>query len=189
MIIPTGFGQVTLNFAGNGLANPGACVFGIDQAGGVAVDDAAENIYNAFSSTILTRLTDDITLTSCLVKFGPNTTGPSAEFSGTEAGGLGGSGATSNTAYLVRKNTALGGREGRGRMYLPGVQEASVGSDGLLDTTARDLLQDECDTFRDALGLLTVPLVLLHNSATAPTAVTGLAVQARAATQRRRLRR
>lgn len=189
MIIPVGFSQATLNFAGNGLANPGAVVFGMDQGGGADPDTVAEQVYGAFEATILTQLTDDITLTSCLVKFGPNTTGPSAEFAAAAIGGIGGAGSPSNAAYLVRKNTSLGGRQGRGRMYLPGVAESTTGSDGAIDPGTRDIIQDEVTTFGNLLVLASIPMVLLHTDATAPTPVTTLVLQGRIATQRRRLRR
>lgn len=189
MNIPSGFAQVTLGFAGNGLANPAACVFGVDQGGGATPEDVAETIFDLFVGTILPNLNDDVELVSSLVKFGPNTTGPSAEFTGSEAGGAAGSGGVSNTAYLVRKNSGLGGREGRGRMYLPGVTEVDVGSDGLVDPILLGALQTDVTNFGAGLTLGGFPMVILHNSATTPTPVTTLVVQSRVATQRRRLRR
>jgi hypothetical protein len=189
MIIPSGFAQCTMGFAGNGLANPAAVVFGIDQGGGANPDDVAEQVYDTWVATILNQQCDDITLVSCLVKFGPNDTGPSAEFTGNDPGVLSASGAVSNTAYLVRKNTSLGGRKGRGRMYLPGVVESTVGSDGAIDPTPLASLQLEVTGFGNVLTLGSLPMVLLHNDATAPTPVTSLVVQGRVATQRRRLRR
>lgn len=187
--IPTGFGHVLLGFGGNGLAFPGASTFGIDQGGGADPADVAETIYNGFAATVLTQLTDDITFEVCRVKFGPNTTGPSAEFFGAETGGSAGAGSPSNCAYLLRKNSTLGGREGRGRMYLPGVIESTTGSDGAIDPGQRASIQDDVDAFVGALALAGLPMVILHSSATPPTPVTTVEVQANIATQRRRLRR
>lgn len=189
MIIPAGFCQATLNFGGNGLAFPAACVLGLDQGGGATPEDVAENVYTTFSSTILPQLTNDIVLESVLVKFGPNDTGPSAEFTGTDDGGISSPGAPSNVAYLIRKNTSLGGRKGRGRMYVPGVSEATVGSDGALEPANMALIQTAVTNFGAALVLDGMAPVLLHGDATTPTPITTLVVQPVAATQRRRLRR
>lgn len=189
MTIPVGFCQATWNFSGNGLQHPAAVVCGFDQGSGAAVEDVASSLYNLMGITILTKLTNDINLDSCVVKFGPDSTGPSAEATGSFTGGVSSPGASSQVAYLVRKNTGLGGRRGRGRMYLPGVNEAAIGSDGVLDSTFLGELQDEVDEFVGSLSLASLPMVVLHDDATAPTAVTTLVVQPVVATQRRRLRR
>lgn len=189
VVIPSGFCQATVNFGGNGLAFPGAVVLGFDQGGGADPDDVAETIYDTWASTILTLQTSAITLESVLVKFGPNTTGPSGEHTGAEVGGLSGQGSPSNCAYLVRKNTALGGRRGRGRMYIPGCLETSVGSDGAILEPDLANIQDQVTAFGAALVLAGLPMVVLHSDATTPTPVTTLVVQAVIATQRRRLRR
>lgn len=189
MIIPVGFAQATWNFEGNGLAYPGAVTLGLDPGGGADPDDVADAINGFFASTIMTMLNDDVTLVSTQVKFGPNATGPIGEFSSNIPGSVSGTGASSQCAYLVKKNSALGGHEGRGRMYLPGVTESFIGSDGALDSTQQGLLQTEVNEFFAGLTLAGYPAVILHNSATSPTPITTAIVQAVIATQRRRLRR
>lgn len=94
-----------------------------------------------------------------------------------------------NCSLLVRKSTALGGRAGRGRMFLPpfNLDEGNVDAKGMLDL---DYLND-MQTLFNAVFLPVAP-VILHDSATpgapAPTPITGWTVDPRIATQRRRLR-
>lgn len=176
-------------FSGDGLAFPAVCTLGFDQGGGVAVADAAENIHNAFVAELLPLLTDDVILDATEVKYGPNDTGPSALHSDPQAGSETGTGSPSNTAYLIQKNTALGGRQGRGRMFLPGVLEDGVGSDGAILLGRVDLINDGLEAFAIVLALQSLAVVLLHSDALAPTPVISLTCSTTAGTQRRRMRR
>lgn len=94
-----------------------------------------------------------------------------------------------NTCILVRKNTVLGGRANRGRFYLPPLWHDmdDTSAAGILSTDAVSGLQAAIDTWFDSLAP-----VLLHDeespAAGLVTAITSLSVQARMATQRRRLR-
>lgn len=108
-------------------------------------------------------------------------------------GALGGSAIAQNTAVLVRKNTGLGGRRNRGRMFLPGVTVSFVAANGTI--TAANVT-----TLQTAVNLLHSPalfaasnvdaMALFHETPpTTPTIVNSLDVQNLVATQRRRLRR
>ncbi len=95
-----------------------------------------------------------------------------------------------NCAFLVRKRTQLGGRAHRGRAYLPaglGVGEDSVPSTGVMLEAQRSVLQTRVDA-----ALPVADKVILHDSLTpgalSPTPITSYRVEARLATQRRRLR-
>jgi hypothetical protein len=95
-----------------------------------------------------------------------------------------------NSAFLVRKRSALGGRPHRGRMYLPagiGVGEDSVPATGVMLEAQRSVLQTRVNA---AFGV--GDKVILHDSLTpgalTPTLITALTLEARLATQRRRLR-
>lgn len=189
MTIPVGFAQTTFNFGGNGLAFPGAIVHGWDPGGGLSAADVAAATHSSFADNVMPELNDDVTLESTLCKFGPDATGPSALFTDPTNGGHSTTGAASNLCYLVRKNTALGGRQGRGRMYLPGVDEGEVGSDGAVSVGQVAALQAALDDFYAALILVTIIPVVLHDDALTPTPMTTAVVQAVAATQRRRMRR
>lgn len=100
-----------------------------------------------------------------------------------------------NCAALVRKRTDMAGRRGRGRMYLPGIQEASVSPTGIISGALLAQLQPAADDFLAGLEAIVgvEGMVVLHRSEgagvePAPTPVVSLQVDERIATQRRRLR-
>lgn len=97
-----------------------------------------------------------------------------------------------NCAFLLRKRTAVGGRKGRGRMFIPagvGVGEDSVPATGVMAEAQRAALETRYNNWIAALG---PDPVLFHDSdspgSTTPTPITSLTVEARLATVRRRLR-
>lgn len=96
-----------------------------------------------------------------------------------------------NVAFLVKKQTALGGRAYRGRFYLPPafVDELSINATGNILTAAYNILDGKVAAWlAPRLG----DWVLLHDTtspASSPTVITNFALDAVVATQRRRLRR
>ena len=193
MPIPDGYGQVNFHFEGAGLFYPAECTIGIDVTG---TSDTPEEIADFMAATWETEinpsLTNVVTLTNVHVKFGPDATGPSGDWNGANAGNISTSGASPQVSFLLKKGTAFGGRAGRGRMYIPGVPEAQVGSDGDLDDTFVANMTSAWEDFAvAAVGNLT-PFVLLHGSSSpisSPTPITSFQVDGRVATQRRRNRR
>jgi hypothetical protein len=109
------------------------------------------------------------------------------------AGALGGSANPQNVATLVRKNTGLGGRRNRGRMFLPGIPEAFTADNGIIAPANVTTLQTAVNLLHS--GALFAAsnvdaMVLLHSTPpTTPTVINSLDVQNLVATQRRRLRR
>lgn len=106
-----------------------------------------------------------------------------------------------NCALMVRKQTALGGRQGRGRIFLPGwLNESGVNDVGIIENNIRQIYQTTMDDFLadlaapDPVSGAETPMVILHGPTTtsnvvrAPTPVTSLTVDGRISTQRRRLR-
>jgi hypothetical protein len=100
-----------------------------------------------------------------------------------------------NSAHLIRKNTALGGRRNRGRMYLPGVGESDVSNVGVLTTTRINNLNTAYANWLAAVkaSIPVEEMVILHSlpagtTTPLPTTVTSLVCQPVIATQRRRLR-
>lgn len=97
-----------------------------------------------------------------------------------------------NCAYLVKKLSAVAGRRGRGRMYVPPfyVGEGSISQTGDLDGASLVALQNLITA-----GLPGDDFVILHSQAfgapapPAPTPITSFLVDRKIATQRRRLRR
>lgn len=121
------------------------------------------------------------------------------------AGGLAGASTTPNVSFLVRK-VIIGNRSSRsGRMYLPGVQEASVDEDGVISGTGVDDLQDGLSAFLTNTNNAGTPtthssnLVVVHleprpaqplpdDRVGTFTIVQALVLDELVATQRRRLR-
>lgn len=201
MTIPVGFGQCTHIFAGSSLDTGAAVVFGFEHDSSTVPETAAAALHDAWGDEIMPQLVNVVQLTQTIVKFGPDDVGPSAEFNAVVTGGDASPGAPANTAYLVTKTTALGGRRGRGRMYLPGVDETEVGGDGVVTPAKLTGLDTAIQAwFARVIALPWLgSLQLLHEPSAPgtenpspeppPTAIITLTVQQKVATQRRRLRR
>lgn len=98
-----------------------------------------------------------------------------------------------NNAVVVQKRTALGGRKGRGRMFLPPIyfDESAVSRFGNISPGTVSDVQDMVDVVKTHMNTtLGIDMLLFHNDGvTAPSEVTELIVESTIATQRRRLRR
>ena len=93
-----------------------------------------------------------------------------------------------NTWYA---RTEVGGRKGRGRAYLCGcLYNGILGGAGIIDAGALSDRQDAIDDFHSSVEAVdgVGQLVLLHSDGTTPNVLTAVTVQAKVATQRRRLR-
>lgn len=191
--IPTGFAQVNFLFGGAALPNGAEVTLAVESTGTVDTPaELAEFMANGWSSTILTGQSSNVTFLGTRVKFGPNETGPSAEFALSSPGGAASTTVSPNTAYLVRKITAQGGRAGRGRMYVPGPNETTVNAAGQVEPATLTAQQGLWDEFYDEMTSLDVQPVLLHGPEaplSVPTPITSFQVDSVVATQRRRLRR
>lgn len=193
MPIPAGCCQINFMFSGNSLPTGAQVTLGADITTGPATPTAVGTAVNASvsSSTIVGNLAIGNDYDGCLVKFGPDATGPSALVSAS----ISGSGVAScapNLAYLVHKVTDDGGRAGRGRMYWPGVAEAGVDGAGNIDSSYLSAFQtDVSDLLAKLIADDIFPMVLHGDGSpiTVPSEITAFTVDARAATQRRRLRR
>lgn len=193
MLIPDDYAQA--NFIHGGLALP----FGAQCTLGLNVElipgtreTAAENVSDAWLTYITPLMDSAVTHIATLVKFGPNDVGPSYEIASGGTGGATGDASPPNLSVLVRKNTGVGGRTGRGRMYVPGMTDGNLLDGGVIGSSVVSDWQQGFDDFFDALGASGIVPALLHDEdspVSAPYIITSFSVQARAATQRQRLRR
>jgi hypothetical protein len=97
-----------------------------------------------------------------------------------------------NTAILVNKSTARGGRRGRGRMFWPAmfVAEGNVGAAGTIAAPQLATLNTLFQDTHTALLSTNYPPFLLHDvSEVAPDGVQNWLIQSKVATQRTRLRK
>lgn len=193
MIIPLNYAQVNLIWGGVYLPFGAQTTFGI-VVDGILGDPSADaaTIKATVVDHFLENMADGVLLESVDVKYGPNNVGPTGSSASGAAGTIAGTGLSPNVTWLVTKNTAIGGRQGRGRMYIPGLVEGNVDgagaiTGGIVAAFQADLTQFLADMAGDGFDL-----VLLHSEdspAEDPYPITSLTVQATAATQRRRLRR
>lgn len=195
MEIPATYGQANFIFTGADLPTGAEITLGFDHSGSGLTTPvlAAEAIFDAWvAAGMNATYANTVSLVRVDVKFGPNNVGPSGSDSGLSTGQAGGGADSPNTALLVRKNTAFGGRAGRGRFYIPGVPQSYINGDGTLLSTPRANCQTALDAFESELNTRLLPPVLLHAAGSpinSPTPITSFTVDGRVATQRRRLRR
>lgn len=205
--IPAGFGQATFTFSGSGVPNGAAVTLGFSNTTVLSAAAICTQIRLNFETNIMPPLVQNTGLLSVLVKLGPNSTGQSAVQGSTVAGSDLSAQAPANVAYLIHKTTAGGGRRGRGRMFLPGVDETDVDQTGLIAAGKITALNNAFTNFALELVADATPPFLLHEPATTwvlvngqprrvptgaapvPTAITSWATDSRVATQRRRQRR
>lgn len=190
MIIPVGYGLVLIEFVAAGGSDPfGLVSFGVANDNDLSAQAVGDGVADAWQgSGIMANLSSSVATTNIRVKLGPNDDGAFYDRGMSIGGGGAATMAPVNTAYLLHKSTDLGGRKGRGRMYLPGVLEADVSSFGNITAGIVTAINVDAAALLSGLTTELVPMVLLHSDATAPTLVTGLQCDGIAATQRRRMR-
>lgn len=188
--IPSGYGQLTLVHTGAGVVGEAVWTQGFQNAGA----DDATTIGDAFkgflvASDYFDRLSTTCTVTEIRVKLGPSATGESAVVSVGNEGTIGGQPVSPNVACLIVKNTALGGRHGRGRLFIPCLAAAALDDSAHFDQIHADGIASDLQGIWAAMLLGGQAPVLLHSDAVTPTPLTSFAGISRIATQRRRNRR
>lgn len=193
VLIPDGFGQINWIFGGDAAPTGAQVTLAYEvPSGGGGPDDEAEFFFALWRDEVLPAQSSAITLEGVLVKHGPNATGPSGTFTGTEDGGASELAAPPNVALLVQKRTGFGGRTGRGRMFIPGIPEGQIDSSGNISEGVRADFETRLGELHAGMVVASAPPVLLHGSSgplSLPFPITQLTVAGRTATQRQRLRR
>lgn len=190
VLIPAGFAQVNLRFTGAAVPNGAEMTFGVDNA----VNNSPGVIGSTINTILAAQSLNAVLVATCdlssiLVKLGPNASGPAAVSTGTVSGTQSGGAGAVAVAALLTKNTAIGGRHGKGRMYQPGCSEAIVDPGGVLQAAHVTALNTKWNAILAAMATADMEMVLLHADATTPTPVTSITAQSVVATQRRRQRR
>lgn len=202
LVIPAGYAHVVHSLLWTGDPEPMAVTYGVKltAAGVDAPDTIAGDLAAAFVAQPLTNMNSLLTLVSTEAKINVVETEPEAyELGISTTGGAGGEAATclpQNSAYLVHKRTGVGGRIGRGRMYIPGVHEAAA--DNLGNVSSGEIGEWNTKLTAWLAAIVAKPTIdymcLLHDSegigaALLPYQVTALTLDPLIATQRRRLRK
>lgn len=190
MAIPAGFGQLSVVLTGGGIVDEAIWTMGFDNDAGDTPAEAAEAWWtNLEALDYRDYLSSSVTVTEVRCKLGPDATGPAGFFAVGLSGTVGGQSAPPNLAFLVHKNTLLGGRRGRGRAYLGGLAEAQLDEGGNTQSATASGLQTALSGAAAAMLLGSKPLALIHADGGTPTPLDSLTVDVRLATQRRRMRR
>lgn len=193
MLIPVNHAQINWRFSGLNAPFDAEVTMGVNtELLTVPETEVADDLATVWFNSFRARQVSSIELSLVRVKFGPNDIGPSFEAGASMPGAFSGQAESPQVSCLVSKATGVGGRAGRGRMYVPGVPAANYDDSGLMDSASRTSWQGSADDFIDGLVALGLVPVLLHapgSPITQPLPITAFTVQARAATQRRRLRR
>lgn len=192
-VIPASYAQVNWRFTGSGVPSGAETTLGlnIENYAGTPSQLGLLMAQAWDTANMDGNQSSDVALTSVLVKFGPTATGPSAVWA-TNIPGTNTTASPSQVAYLANKNTGLGGRQGKGRMYIPGVPEARVDQGGILTGGQQGFLQTALDNLHAFLltnDLLPVLLRAPDSPIQVPAPVISFTAQSKVATQRRRLRR
>lgn len=190
-VIPAGFGQAVMEFDFiTGPSNPMAMVFGYENASDQSPNGNAAIIRDEYVSNVLNTDLIGNNVQLLRVNVVQNPGGASASAASGEAGNNGDPTLPPQVAYLIRKQSASGGRTGRGRFYQPGPPVGATAEGGTVDSTIRGQLEEAFNDWNFNLDSNSIPMVILHAepSLLAPVLVTNLDVDVLLATQRRRLR-
>lgn len=98
---------------------------------------------------------------------------------------------TINTCALVRKVTGGGGKRNRGRMYVPGgvyLPESEINIVGEISGPQQSFYTTRLNNYMNELSSRDITPLLFHSDGGLATVITDFVLEAKVATQRRRLR-
>ena len=192
-----GFANVSLFATNNTSTRPAAITFGCAADGKTAQQVYNEVLGSISGTTGLKKgLSGTAAFTKIKVRVGQDNNAPDQLYESPIAitGTKGGPCCPSSVALLVHKRTAVGGRRGRGRIFMPwGITANSVGENGLLIPSEVTGLQTTWTAWLADLATRGIAMFVLHQAGISPTtlpaAVTSLIVDPMVSSQRRRLGR
>lgn len=181
LVIPSGYALAAWQFtSANGTA-PFVTTCGVSVPSSVPADlvDVANSLFTEYANELLPATHTQMTLER--VSLQVDTAGGLASYDSdlsSEGGGDSSAPMPYAAAIIMRKITAVGGRAGRGRMFLPGTaSENVVDQNGIVDSVQRAALNTAMENLWDqhAVTIPTSNPVLLHDEAspvTAPSTIT-----------------
>jgi len=198
MFLPSGMAEVAFHFQCAGIVDQIITTLGIHPDGLLTPVQIATAVSNAWTTSTApggpfqaSNMSNQYTLAtvSCTLM---TATGPTiGEYAANVVGGSAVSRPPAQVAILVRKQTARGGRKGRGRMFLPAatIPEGEIDEAGRLQTATLTREQPKLNAVITAMVTAQCTPVLLHaDNLTIPDNITGLQMQSIVGSQRRRLR-
>lgn len=196
--IPSDFGSAALVFESAQGTQPfiTTCGVNLSNAGGDYVE-AANNVFSAYALTFMTSTTSDLTLTKCVLSVGSDGDGAPTVDSDrpSEPGTSTGDFLPLSCSLLVNKRTAVLGRKGRGRMFMPGLlKDNMVDVSGRVGNTTLDAYNGLLEDFMELLltsggiGVDTSPVLLHQGFIPVPTPITSFVCAPVIGTIRKRIR-
>lgn len=183
LVVPPGYGLAAITFSSEVGTPPLVTTLGIDlsAAGGDFVA-AANTVFTAYRDAFTNEWSSTMTLDRVTLHVGSD--GPSGSVDSNVSPATSsrtGSFPPAAMSVIARKQTAELGRQGRGRMYLPGVaSEGEVDETGEVVAARRTAIDACLADFYDLLTPLqpgplpSTPPVLLHSDGTVlPSPITG----------------
>lgn len=183
VIIPPGHSLITHVHSVSGSTRPMVCTYGLDS---VPTGSDLTDLHQAWGGSLVSIMSSSVELDTTNVYIDG---GIRESYTEVIAGGDAATMAPPNLTYLLNKRTNRVGREGRGRMYLPGVAEGNVNNVGALTAGIISDITAQIAEFLAFLPDIATSMVLLHSGSSDPDPVTSITVNPVAATQRRRLRK
>jgi hypothetical protein len=180
--IPDGFAQITTHCRLPGSLGDFHSVFGA-EALAAPTQGVADSISGLFGTAWKSWLQSAASYLGCTVIWGPSN--DPTRFDSTSGAGAGaGSGAAKLPPInqgILSKRSALGTRQGRGRTFVPGVDEGDVGDSGIISGSTLTALSALATNLSNACddGVRLVGQVLLHSNTTDPTPVTSFTAESK----------
>nr|CRY96639.1 hypothetical protein [uncultured prokaryote] len=197
-VAPVGFHNVTFVFQAAGAVRQSTFQLGIEDEGspGYPPESVVGQCRIAFSTTgapgAASAMSNQWSFLGCVDHYSAEGGQIIYEDLTTVAGTATSKPVPSNGAILIRKNTGLGGRRNRGRIYCPpfNMDESSVDAMGVILPANVAYIQGLWTFFLSELTGSDLAPRLFHSEAPfTPSPVTGFSVQGILGTQRRRMRK
>lgn len=199
LVLPPGYVHFTVRLTEATVPHPMFLSFGGRLAGSTLSQSQANALLLNISTQLKPMWPTSVHITALHGLIGsdgpPGAIDASGDVTGTRVGV---SLAPPQVAYIIKRTTAFAGRQFRGRLFLPFVNENTVNGAGVLDAAEATLLSTTAQNLNGALvgppdtGLNS--FVILHRepksgATPAPTTVVAHLGSSTVATQRRRLKR
>ena len=203
VIVPVGYGHAAWVFSSPFGTPAFVTTMGVDlsDVGGNFVG-AADHLFDAYVENFIETTSSQLNLDRVLLTIGVDGGGNGSVESTREQvqGEDNGSHLPLNVGLILRKQTLLLGREGRGRMFLPGALNSNqVNEGGTVDPGAITGFSNAGNSFLEDIRAIDAPgapeptltpmePVLLHSSDRVPTPITSMGVSSLLGVQRKRVR-
>lgn len=194
-ILPPGFIHITLQLKQGSTARAALVTMACSHVAAPWGQTETDNLFSAITTSMTPRFDSTVSWQQLVVLVGAD--GEAGRF--VSVGSTTGAHAAQNllppnVAVLIDKQSGVSGRRNRGRMYIPFIDEGTVGASGVLTGAEQTLFQSMANSLftnlNSSVTLKTSGAVILHSQTpTTPTPCTKFAVESIVATQRRRLLR